>query len=66
MTTTKKLTKVKIKEILELHLKWKSGKVGGSGADLSGADLSGADLNGAFLIGAILLGTKGLHKAKGS
>src|SRR4030042_1041774 len=56
MSTTKKLTKVKIKDVIKLHLKWVYGEKEGLWADLSGADLSWANLSGADLSGADLSG----------
>jgi hypothetical protein len=44
---TMKLTDIKLKVKLDLHLKWIKGENGGERANLSGADLSGADLSGA-------------------
>jgi uncharacterized protein YjbI with pentapeptide repeats len=52
----KKYTAEEIKEILELHRKWRFGEDGGSRANLRGADLCGADLCGADLCGADLCG----------
>lgn len=46
----------KLKEILELHKKWRDGDVNGIRADLQGADLQSADLRGAYLYGVDLRG----------
>ena len=53
------MTPKKLKEILDMHVKWLRNEEGGSCADLSranlfGADLSGADLSRANLFGAYL------------
>ena len=40
-------TTLNLPEIIAAHTKWRLGKSGGTGADLSGADLSGANLSGA-------------------
>jgi uncharacterized protein YjbI with pentapeptide repeats len=50
------MTKEKLKEILDKHLKWLNGEDGGETADLRGANLSGANLSGASLSGANLRG----------
>ena len=47
---------VKLKDILEKHLKWLRDENGGERANLSGANLSGANLFGANLSGADLYG----------
>ena len=52
----KKYTVEELKEILELHRKWRYGEHGGSRADLRGADLCEADLRGANLCEADLRG----------
>ncbi len=52
----KKYTVEELKEILELHRKWRYGERGGSRADLCGANLRDADLRDANLCGANLCG----------
>ena len=54
--TYKRITKQKLKKILEEHQKWLDHK-GGKRADLTGMTLSGIDLSGANLRGAILTQT---------
>ena len=49
-------SKIDLKTILELHLKWVFGEGGGRRADLRGAYLRGADLQGAYLRRADLQG----------
>jgi hypothetical protein len=49
-------SKIDLKVVLDLHLKWRRGEADGSRANLSGADLSRADLSGADLSGANLCG----------
>ena len=50
------ISKEKLNEIIELHVKWLRGEKGGNCADLIGADLSNANLRGANLRGADLRG----------
>ena len=50
------ISKEKLNEIIELHVKWLRGEKGGNYANLRGADLSNANLRGANLRGANLRG----------
>ena len=56
---------IKLKEVLELHVKWINGEEGGVRADLSYANLSCANLRGANLRGADLR-VKSLWSATGN
>ena len=49
------ISKEKLNEIIELHVKWLRGEKGGNYADLRGADLRGANLRGADLSDANLI-----------
>lgn len=50
------MTREKLKNICELHVKWLNDEPDGKRANLSGANLYCADLSGANLLGADLYG----------